>query len=120
MANQDFPKRVRLLSQRQFELVMAARRSASDGFVRIYGAANSLGHPRLGLVVSRRVGTATTRNCWKRALREAFRLVQHELPPCDLACIPQRDARPDVRLLMASLQKLATKIQRQIERGSVT
>jgi ribonuclease P protein component len=119
MANQNFPKRVRLLSPRQFDHVMAARRSACDSFVRIYGAANDLGHPRIGLVVSRRVGAATTRNRWKRALREAFRLVQHKLPPCDLACVPQRDATPDVQSLMASLEKLAHKIQGQIQRRAV-
>jgi len=40
---------------------------------------------RLGLAVSRRVGKASVRNKWKRAIRQAFRLHRHELDaPYDL------------------------------------
>jgi ribonuclease P protein component len=118
MAEFQFPKRLRLLKPPEFERVMAARASASDGLVRMYGAANELGHPRLGLMVSRKVGSATARNRWKRALREAFRLGQHELPDCDIICIPQRDATPDVRALTESLRTLARRIDQRLRRGS--
>ena len=118
MAELRFPKRLRLLKPVEFERVMAARCSASDGLVRMYATANALGHPRLGLTVSRKVGGATTRNRWKRTLREAFRLVQHELPACDIVCIPQRDATPDVRALVESLRKLGRRIDERLRRGS--
>jgi len=118
MAHLRFPKRLRLLAPRDFDRVMQARASATDGLVRMYGAANDLGHPRLGLTVSRRVGAATTRNVWKRALREAFRLVQHDLPACDIVCIPQRDAAPEVARLAASLPRLARRIDIELRRRS--
>jgi len=39
---------------------------------------------RLGLIVAKRLAKrAVTRNAVKRVVREAFRLVRHELPPCD-------------------------------------
>jgi len=118
MADLRFPKRLRLLKPAEFERVMQGRVSATDGLVRMCGAANELGHPRLGLVVSRRVGDSPARNDWKRALREAFRLVQHELPACDLVCIPHRDVAPDVGRLMESFAKLARRIDAELHRRS--
>ncbi len=111
-----FPKQLKLLKPLEFDCVMRARCSATDGLLRIYGAANDLGHPRLGLTVARKVGGATTRNAWKRLLREAFRLVQHELPPCDLVCIPHRDATPNLARLLESLKKLSHRINDQLRR----
>jgi ribonuclease P protein component len=118
MVEYRFAPRMRLLKPRDFERVMRARATATDNMVRMYGTLNALGHPRLGLTVSRRVGTATRRNVWKRALREAFRLAQHELPACDLVCIPHRDAAPDVARLRDSLTRLARRLDEQLRRRS--
>lgn len=70
----------RLRQQRQFDHVFEARCSAAAFPLRVYGRPNGLSHCRLGLVVSRRVGHAVRRNRAKRMLREAFRLLQHDLP----------------------------------------
>ena len=99
---------------REFERVMQARTSAADGLVRMYGAANDLGHPRLGLTVSRRVGGAATRNRWKRVLREAFRLAQHDLPRAATWSASRTATRPpDVARLVESFQKLAAPHRRR-------
>src|SRR3972149_575170 len=96
MTDHAFSKRLRLLKPADFRRVMDARTSVTDGLVRVYGAESPLGHPRLGLTVSRKVGGAVARNRWKRSLREAFRLTQHELPALDLVCLPHRGTAPDL------------------------
>jgi ribonuclease P protein component len=106
----SFPKRVRLLKTSDFDRVFAAKRSAIDRLITIYGLPNDCGHPRLGLVASRRIGNAVVRNRWKRLLREAFRLSQHELPSLDLVCIPRSGNEPDLASLRQSLVRLAGKL----------
>lgn len=118
MPDYGFPQRLRLLKPREFERVMRSRVSATDALVRMYGASNELNHPRLGLTVSRRVGGAVRRNVWKRALREAFRLAQRDLPACDLVCIPHRDAEPSVARLIESIGRLSERIDRELRRRS--
>ena len=116
MTDQRFPKRLRVLRPTEFDRVFAARASAGDALIVLHGAYNDLGHARLGLAVSRRVGNAVVRNGWKRRIREAFRLAQHDLPPVDLVCLPRAGAEPDVRRLRASLVVLARQVERRLRR----
>jgi len=106
----DFPKTARLLKSSEFDRVFARRCSFADGLIIVYFATSENERPRLGLVVSRKCGNAVVRNRWKRALREAFRLVQHEVPRhLDLVVLPKRGAKPDVARLQASFRQLAAR-----------
>src|SRR5262245_23700543 len=116
MPNHRFPKAMRLLSPREFDRVFAERESAGDSTIVLYGIANDLQHPRIGLAVSRKAGTAVVRNQWKRLLREAFRLKQHELPPIDFVCIPRAAGQPPLAQLQVSLPELADRLQRKRQR----
>lgn len=109
----SFPKEARLLKSADFDAVFTARQSVADRTLVVYGLANGLDRPRLGLVVSRKVGNAVTRNRWKRTLREAFRLSQHELPPLDFVCLPRAGQQPTTPALQASLKRLAAKVSRK-------
>ncbi len=111
--DETFPKSRRLTRKAEFDAVFAARQSRADANLVVYAMANDHGHPRLGLVVSRKVSkSAVKRNRWKRLLREAFRLIQHDLPAADLVCLPRAAVEPDLESLKQSLRTLAHRAPR--------
>ena len=93
----------RLRLPREFSVVYEAKTRESRGPLTVYALPNSLGHPRLGMSVSRKVGTAVRRNRIRRLIRESFRLLQHDLPQgYDLVVV----VRPHEPLMLAEYQKL--------------
>lgn len=85
-----FSRRQRVRKQREFDRVYQSRAMKRVGPLRVHGVPNELPHARLGLSVSRRVGNAVRRNRLKRLLREAFRLLQHQLGSYDLVIVVMR------------------------------
>ncbi len=81
-SNRDerFPRRLRLIHRLQYQAVHAAKVRVNAGPLLVYALPNDVGESRLGLSVSRRVGTAVRRNAIKRRLREAFRTSRADLP----------------------------------------
>ena len=72
----------------------------------VLGRANGLGHPRLGLAISKRnIRHANDRNRIKRLIRESFRLNQHELAGIDVVVMARTAAiKADHETLFRSLQ----------------
>lgn len=68
--------------------------------------------PKLGVVVSRKTSLrANVRNLWKRRIREAFRLMQHEIEPKFAVMIQSKkhEQVPEFALLQAEMRKLLSK-----------
>jgi ribonuclease P protein component len=73
MGDFSFPPQYHLRRPSEFQSVYRkGAKRLSPGLV-VYRLANDLGHPRLGLSVSRRFGGAVRRNRLKRLVREAMR-----------------------------------------------
>ena len=113
-----FLRKHRIRRRGDFQRAFRRRASASDRRLLIFGHENGLGHPRLGLSVSRKVGGAVVRNRWKRMIREAFRLSRPKLPQgIDLVVIPRPGAEPELAGLIESLTALASRVASRLERG---
>jgi ribonuclease P protein component len=70
----------RLAHDLEYQAVYDAKMRKSAGALTVFCMPNGRGFHRLGLAVGKRVGIATERTREKRMIREAFRLLQHELP----------------------------------------
>ncbi len=116
MGDQRFLSEYRIRRGADFERAYRRRCTASDGLLLVFGCANGLAYPRLGLSVSRKVGKAVLRNRWKRLIREAFRLSREKLPAgVDLVVVPRRTAEPELGKLLESLPRLAGRIAAKLD-----
>jgi len=76
-----FPRAFRLTARREFVAVYEkGRRAGSASFV-MFALPNGAGHCRLGITVTRKVGSSVQRNRIKRVLRDVFRRHRDELAP---------------------------------------
>ncbi|RTR05641.1 ribonuclease P protein component [Halomonas nitroreducens] len=92
MSCQGFPRRLRLLNAGDYRRVFdtAAFKVHGKGLM-VLATPNSLGHPRLGLIFSKKnVRRAVDRNRLKRLARESIRLRQHRLPAVDIVLLARR------------------------------
>ena len=108
----------RLTRQRDFERIFARRCTAGDATLVVYVDVNGLGVTRLGIKTGKRLGNAAVRSRYRRYVREAFRIWQHELPAgVDILCIPK--VTPDARITLqgtgASLRRLALRAHKELK-----
>ena len=88
-----YPPTLRLLRPREFQAVFdGATFKVGEGHFLLLVRPNSLGHPRLGLVIAKKkVRRSVDRNRLKRTVRESFRLSQSALPPADVIFMARQD-----------------------------
>lgn len=75
-----FCRQDRIRKKKDFSTIYAKGTRFHTGNFTVVTYSNSLGIRRLGLTVSKKVGTAVQRNRVKRLLREFFRLNKEKLP----------------------------------------
>jgi ribonuclease P protein component len=75
-----YPKENRLRKTKEFDRVYKkGQRFKSESFS-IFRVSNNLDHSRFGIVVSKKIGKAHTRNLVKRRIREIIRLNLSSIP----------------------------------------
>jgi ribonuclease P protein component len=87
-----FPPAQRVKKRLEFEAAQGAGRKATlPHFILLFYARKGGGEARLGIVASRRIGTAVVRNRAKRLVREAFRATRELwVPGMDVVVIVRR------------------------------
>ncbi len=101
--DQRFRRGDRLLHKSEFDRAFEGGRKAFVRGLVVYVHDGAVGHPRIGLVTSRKFGNAVRRNRARRLLREAFRLEKGALPPLDIVALPQPGRAPDPRDLVRAV-----------------
>ena len=84
--DQSFPRRERIRRRSEYQRCYREGRRRHGESMILYGMANELEHPRLGITVSRKVGNSVVRHRVKRRLREIYRRWsgRAQLPSLDL------------------------------------
>lgn len=82
MPGRSFGKHERLLKRCEFENVMNhGQRKKIGNSCTVFWLDNGLGHKRLGIIASKKVGNAVVRNYAKRRIREVFRGMKDAIQP---------------------------------------
>ena len=79
-----FNRSARLLKPAEFERVFAENERARTEALLVMARPNGMSQARLGMVIGKRLlPRAVDRNQLKRCVRETFRVLRADLPPCD-------------------------------------
>ncbi len=128
--NLQFPKSLRLTGQREFQRVFTHGQFVADGTLVVHayrdpalgeGVAQDLPQvrpevsSRLGISISKKVGSAPVRNRWKRLIREAFRTQRSQLPQgLSIVVRPKKGAKADYHAIEESLSTLMRRLERRL------
>jgi ribonuclease P protein component len=113
-----FTRSARLLSPAQFKRVFSRACKVGGRYLTVLARANDIGHPRLGLAISRKhVKRAVGRNLIKRQIRESFRLHQAIIGGFDVVVlgkpgVDKLDRREIRALIDACWQELAIRCKK--------
>ena len=93
MSDSFFRKRERLTKRPQFEHVMnRGHKHRAESFFTVFFLPNGLDRKRLGIIASKKIGSAVVRNRAKRKIREVFRHIKNCIEPTvDIVVISGKD-----------------------------
>jgi ribonuclease P protein component len=105
----------RLRHSADFRAVRAERRGAGDEVLRVQVKANSVGHPRVGIAITKHLAGAVTRNRLRRLVRAAAAELLSDLGTYDVVVLPRTAAlAADLGAIRASLTRALVRAGTQL------
>jgi ribonuclease P protein component len=89
-------KEERLRLRRDFDRIFSQGRSVHNAYLRLVYIENGLDHPRIAIVVKKKIGKAVFRNRLRRLVREVYRLNKEKFPNVDVVFV-FRDRAKDLK-----------------------
>lgn len=114
MTSLAHPREARLRQRREFTRAHEVGTRTHGRFVTLIVVENTVGRPRLGCAVGRRVGNAVARNRLRRLLKELFRHHASRWPAVDIVVIGKPELAGFVHTPLAELER---ELVPQIDRG---
>lgn len=113
MPGSSFSKEERLRKRQDFDRVFKEGKAFKGPTFNSYVLSNTLGHPRIGIVVGRKFGGAVQRNRIKRLLRETYRLNKDLIETgLDIVLLPKPGRETSFRLVEEEFKRLVERIKR--------
>lgn len=112
--DQSFRPADRLRKSHEIESVLKKGNKVRGKYLVLYGLANSLGHPRLGRVISKRWGNAVRRNRIRRWLREVFRRHKSTIHAMDLVVLLHSNHQLSYQRISDDFLQLAERMKHKI------
>ncbi len=117
--DQSFPKSARIHSSLEFDSLFQQGKVLADASL-VMHAQLSRARGRIGISISKRVGSAPMRNRWKRLIREAYRRQYQRvtaMAKLDIIVRPRRGAVANYAAIEKSIASLATRLEKQLQRN---
>ena len=114
---EDYGRHRRIVKTDEFSSVFRLRPAFRTEHFALYQRPNTLDHPRLGIVVAKRLAQrAVTRNMIKRIAREAFRLTALPNVDCIIRLTSQIVARGETACSSAGKRALASELKQLLDK----
>jgi ribonuclease P protein component len=112
--DEGLPRRARLIKTDDFSSVFNFRKRVAGPYLIIYYRYNQATHPRLGMIVSKKVAASSVkRNYMRRVLREFFRKQQSRLGNVDLVIRVQKSfSRQDFSAIQQEFANLTARLSK--------
>jgi len=114
-----FNSRYKLKKTDDFSSVFSFRKRISGALLIVQYKPNSVGYPRLGMVLAKKVTrSAAQRNYMRRVLRELFRCNRHLLEAVDLVIRPQATfGHPEFQQIKTEFEITLQRLNRRLDQN---